>query len=543
MYSNDRLRRAQSSRVIGTPFCNKSQNGNPVLQMQGIVKEFAGTRALDEVDFDVRPGEVHALIGENGAGKSTLMNVLAGRFDDYDGLITFDGRQVRITSPRQARDMGIAVIYQELSVLPNFTVAENIMLGDEKAGRWTRKLDRASINAGARKIIEYLRFDLDPDEPVEKLSKARQCLVEIAGALRRNIRSRPGKGWPSRSQILVFDEPTASLGSEDIDKLFGVIKDLRDKGLAMVYISHRLAELPIIADRVTVLRDGRTVGTRAITDCQISELTRMMLGHDLAEAFPAKSPQAEKTNRPGKVILKVDGLSRPGVFENISFELREGEILGIAGLVGSGRSEIVRAIFGADDARGTVEFRGKPIIGRSPSLCCAVGIGMVPENRKREGNITGRPVSENLTISILERLSGTLGFQSPRNLTAHATRMIEQMKIDPPRPQMDIQDLSGGNQQKVIVGRWLAAESKVIIFDEPTQGIDVGTKSQMYRLIIDLARQGRAIILISSELIEITKLADRILVIRDGRLVREMMGPETDEDALFAECVGKDKSE
>jgi ribose transport system ATP-binding protein len=500
-------------------------NDNIVLQMQGIVKEFAGIRALDEVDFDVRLGEVHALIGENGAGKSTLMNVLAGRFDDYEGLITFDGRRMRITSPRQARDMGIAVIYQELSVLPNFTVAENIMLGDEKAQRWTRKLDRTLINAGARKIIEYLRFDLDPNEPVAQLSKTRQCLVEIAGALRRNIR------------LLVFDEPTASLGGADIDKLFGVIKDLKSRGLAMVYISHRLAELPIIADRVTVLRDGRMVGTRAITGCQISELTRMMLGHDLAEAFP------EKTNRPGKIILKAEGLSRPGVFENISFELREGEILGIAGLVGSGRTEIVRAILGADKTSGTLNFQGRPIVNRSPYLCRALGIGMVPENRKCEGNITGRPVSENLTISILERLSGALGFQSPRNLSAHATRMIEQMKIDPPRPRMDIQDLSGGNQQKVIVGRWLAAESKVIIFDEPTQGIDVGTKSQMYRLIMELARQGRAIILISSELIEITKLADRILVIRDGRLVREMRGPETDEDTLFAECVGKDKSE
>jgi ribose transport system ATP-binding protein len=399
------------------------------------------------------------------------------------------------------------------------------MLGDEKAQRWTRKLDRASINTEARKIIEYLRFDLDPAEPVHHLSKARQCLVEIAGALRRNIR------------LLVFDEPTASLGSADVDKLFGVIKDLRSRGLAMVYISHRLAELPIIADRVTVLRDGRMVGTKAITDCQISELTRMMLGHDLAKTFP------EKTNQPGKVILKAEGLSRPGVFENISFELREGEILGIAGLVGSGRTEIVRAILGADKASGTLKFQGRTIVGRSPYLCRAMGIGMVPENRKREGNITGRPVSENLTISILERLSGTLGFQSPRNLNAHATRMIEQMKIDPPKPQMNIQDLSGGNQQKVIVGRWLAAESKVIIFDEPTQGIDVGTKAQMYRLIMDLARQGRAIILISSELIEITNLADRILVIRDGHQVREMWGPETNEDALFAECVGKDKSE
>ncbi|MHC4315817.1 MAG: ATP-binding cassette domain-containing protein [Planctomycetota bacterium] len=294
--------------------------------------------------------------------------------------------------------------------------------------------------------------------------------------------------------MLVFDEPTASLGSEDVDKLFEVIKDLRGRGLAIVYISHRLAELPIIADRVTVLRDGRKMGTKNIADCQISDLTRMMLGHDLVEVFP------EKTNKPGNIILKVDGLSRPGLFENISFELREGEILGIAGLVGSGRTEIIRAIFGADKARGTVVFQGSPVVDRS-------------------------------------------GFQSSRRLTRQAKLMIEQMKIDPPLPHTDIENLSGGNQQKVIVGRWLAAESKVIIFDEPTQGIDVGTKSQMYRLIMDLARQGRAIILISSELIEITKLADRILVIRDGQLVRQMQGVETDEDSLFAECVRKDNPE
>jgi ABC-type sugar transport system ATPase subunit len=495
-----------------------------VLRMQGIVKEFAGTRALDKVDFDVRCGEVHALIGENGAGKSTLMNVLAGRFNDYNGQITFDGQQVRITNPHQARDMGIAIIYQELSVLANFTVAENIMFGDEKAGRWTRKLDRTFINAGARDIIDYLRFDLDPERKVERLSRARQCLVEIAGAIRRKVK------------LLVFDEPTAALGSEDVDKLFKVIKDLRDKGLAIVYISHRLAELPIVADRVTVLRDGRKIGTRDIPKCRISELTRMMLGHDLAEVFP------EKTNQPGEVILKVDGLSRPGAFENISFELREGEILGIAGLVGSGRTEITRAIFGADKARGTVVFQGRPIAGRSPYLCRALGIGMVPENRKQQGSITGRPISENLNISILGQLSGVLGFQSSRRLTSQAKLMIERMKIEPPLPHTDIENLSGGNQQKVIVGRWLAAESKVIIFDEPTQGIDVGTKSQMYKLIMDLSRQDRAIILICSELIELTKLADRILVIRDGRLVREMQGAETDEDTLFAECVGKDNS-
>jgi ribose transport system ATP-binding protein len=488
--------------------------------MQGIVKDFGGTSALDGVDFDVRAGEVHALIGENGAGKSTLVNVLAGRFDDYEGTIAFDGQDVRITNPRQGRQMGIAVIFQELSVLPNFTVAENIMLGDEKAARWSRKIDRASLNAAARHIIHHLRFDLDPDESVASLSRARQCMVEIAGAVHRNVK------------LLVFDEPTACLGSEDVEKLFSVIAELKSRGLGIVYISHRITELPGIADRVTVLRDARVVGTRDIAECEVSDLTRMMLGHDLAEFFP------KKTNQAGEVVLEVQGLRRPGVFEDISFELREGEIVGIAGLVGSGRTEIARAIFGADRASGTLEFQGRRVARRSPSLSRRLGIAMVPENRKVEGNITGRPVCENLNISILDRLSGALGFQSPRKLTRQAKGMVERMHIEPPRPMMNIQNLSGGNQQKVIVGRWLAAESKVIIFDEPTQGIDVGTKSQIYKLIMDLACKGRAIILISSELLEIAKLADRILVIRGGRIVRKMSGPETDEDVLFAACAG-----
>jgi ABC-type sugar transport system ATPase subunit len=419
--------------------------------------------------------------------------------------------------------MGIAVIYQELSVLPNFTVAENIMIGDEKTRHWMRKIDRASISAEASEAIEYLGFDLDPDEQVSRLSKTRQCLVEIAGAVRRNVK------------LLVFDEPTASLGSEDIDKLFQVIKDLRNRGLAIVYISHRLGELPLIADRVTVLRDGKVVGTKSISECEISDLTRMILGHDLGEIFP------EKKNRPGKTILKIKGLSSPGVFDNISFELREGEILGIAGLVGSGRTEITRSIFGAGKACGEVEFQGKPIIGRSPYICRSLGIGMVPENRKLEGNITGRPVCENLNISILERLSGAFGFQWPRRLANNAKCMIDRMGVEPPELKMEIQSLSGGNQQKVVVGRWLAADSNVIIFDEPTQGIDVGTKAQMYKLIMDLACEGKAIILISSELIEITKLADRILIIRNGRLVGEMSGSKINEDELFAECAGKGK--
>ncbi|MHC4432975.1 MAG: sugar ABC transporter ATP-binding protein, partial [Planctomycetota bacterium] len=390
-------------------------DGYAILQMRGIVKDFGGTRALDEVDFEVRSGEVDALIGENGAGKSTLMNVLAGRFDEYQGQIILDGQDVRITNPRQARDMGIGIIYQELSVLANLTVAENIMLGDEPSGRWTRKLDRALLSQEARKTIAYLSFDLDPDEPVGRLSTARQCLVEIAAAVRRNVK------------LLVFDEPTASLGREDTEKLFGVIRDLKAKGLAIVYISHRLAELAVIADRVTVLRDGRRVGTKAIVECPISEMSRMMLGHVLSEVFPAK------TNKPTLCILKVRGLTRKGSFDGVSFDLRAGEVLGIAGLVGSGRTEIARALFGADRASGTVEFRGQPLSKRSPQICCLAGIGMVSENRKRHGNITGRSVAENLNISVLDRLSGSLGFQSRRRLTEQAKSVIDRLKINPQR--------------------------------------------------------------------------------------------------------------
>lgn len=501
-----------------------SANSGAILQMQGIVKDFGATRALDEVDFEVRSGQVHALIGENGAGKSTLMNVLAGRVADYQGQIIFNGRKVRITNPRQARDMGIGIIYQELSVLANLSVAENIMLGDEPISRWTRRLDRAQLSREARKTIEYLNFDLDPDEPVERLSTARQCLVEIAAAVRRNVK------------LLVFDEPTASLGREDAEKLFEVIRDLKANGLAMVYISHRLAELAVIADLVTVLRDGKKVGTKAIGECPVSEMSRMMLGHVLSEVFP------EKTNRPGECILKVRELTRKGSFEGISFDLRAGEVLGIAGLLGSGRTEIARAVFGADRASGTVEFRGRPLTKRSPRICCLGGIGMVSEDRKRRGNITGRPISENLNISILDRLSGFLGFQSRRRLTMQAQLMVERLKISPAKPGMNIQQLSGGNQQKVIVGRWLALNPEVIIFDEPTQGIDIATKSQIYELVIKLASEGKGIILISSELIEVARLADRILIVSGGRLAGEMEGPIDNVDLLFDTCTQKKES-
>lgn len=497
------------------------KSGDTILRMEAIVKDFQAVRALDHVDFDLRAGEIHALIGENGAGKSTLMNVLAGRFADYRGRVVLFGQEVRLTNPRQVLGLGIGVIYQELSVLGNLTVAENILLGHEPGGRLPGTLDRRSLSAQARMVLDELDFDLPLDEPVASLSHARQCLVEIAHAIRDDVR------------LLVFDEPTASLGAGDVGRLFEVIRRLKARGIGIVYISHRLAELPEIADRVTVLRDGRVVGTRDVADCKVSVLSHMMLGRKITEMFPPKR------NTPGKTLLKVEGLTRPGVFHNISFELREGEILGIAGLVGSGRTEIGRAIFGADRAAGRCELQGRPIGRRSPKRCMARGIGMIQEDRKRDGNITGSSVALNIGISVLDRLSGATRFLDPRRVRDNARRMIDRMAIRPPDPARLIETLSGGNQQKVILGRWLCRDPKVLILDEPTQGIDVGTKAQIYRLMMDLAVAGKGIILISSEFFEIVSLADRILVIRDGRLVREVPGPGTDVDALFAACVGK----
>jgi ABC-type sugar transport system ATPase subunit len=377
------------------------------------------------------------------------------------------------------------------------------------------------LNAQARAVLDELGFDLPLQAPVGRLGHARQCLVEIAHAIRKNVR------------LLVFDEPTASLGSDDVERLFAVIRDLKARGIGIAYISHRLAELPEIADRVTVLRDGQAAGTREMGGCRIAELSHLMLGRRLTEMFPTKRNLTRDT------LLKVEGLTRPGVFEGISFALRDGEILGVAGLVGSGRTEIARAIFGADKATGRCELEGRPLRRRSPRRSMARGIGMIQENRTRDGSITGLSIGQNIGISVLDRLAGLAGLLRPRRIRENAARVIAHMDVRPRDPARAIETLSGGNQQKAILGRWLCRDPRVLLLDEPTQGIDVGTKTQIYRLIMDLACEGRGILLISSEFFELVNLADRILILRDGRLVGEMPGPGTEVDAVFRACVGK----
>jgi ribose transport system ATP-binding protein len=507
---------------------------NELLRLTGISKQFGGVRALDAVDFDVRRGEVHALIGENGAGKSTLMNVLAGRFADYAGQVTFAGRAVRLIDPRQALRLGIHVVYQELSVLPNLTVAENIMLGDEPRGCLPGTVDRVALRSRATETLARLQFDLPLDAELERLSAAQQCLVEIARAVH------------TKAVLLVFDEPTAALGPAEVQKLFAVIADLKRRGMGIVYISHRLAELPQVADRVTVLRDGKVVGTRAVAECRPSELARMMLGREIDDIFPERR-RRENDDAVAPPVLETRSLARAGVLADVSFVVRAGEIVGLAGLVGSGRTEIARAIVGADRAGGECLLAGEALPRRRrPEDCRRRGLCLVPESRKRDGNFTGRPVAENINAGRLERLSGFLGFLSPRRTRDSAMEMIQRLAVQPALPRREIEKLSGGNQQKVIIGRVLGATPRVIIFDEPTQGIDIAAKAQVYRLIVELAEQGCGIVLISSEFVELTELADRILIVRGGRVVSEWPGGGSsaggggtaDEDALFAACVG-----
>jgi ABC-type sugar transport system ATPase subunit len=482
-----------------------------LLQLRGISKDFPGTRALDRVDLEVRAGEVHALIGENGAGKSTLMNVLAGRFADYRGRALVGGEEVELRTPRQALMRGIGVIYQDSSVLPGHSVAENIMLGQEPSGRLPGTLDRARLRVRAGEALRSLGFELPLDEPAGRLGVARQKLVEIVRAVRRDVR------------LMVFDEPTAALDGRDARRVLEAIRALKGRGLGIVYITHRLGELPRVADRVTVLREGRVVATREMASCRLGDLTTLMLGRALSTLFP------RKLNVPGSAILRV-------CLGGISFELREGEILGIAGLVGSGRTRLARAIVGADREAGRCEMEGRELDRRSPRRALAQGVGMIPEDRKRDGLFAGRTVGENIGIGVLDRLSRALLLR-PRQVRELAMSTIERLRISPADPDRPVEHLSGGNQQKAIVGRWLAVRPRVLIFDEPTQGVDIGTKAQIYRQIVDLAGEGVGILLISSEFVELTRLADRILVVREGRLVCEFEG--TDEESLTAACVGE----
>ena len=496
--------------------------GAPLLLMKDICKSFPGVRALHNVSFELRAAEIHALVGENGAGKSTLIKILAGALEGDSGETQVDGRPVLIRSPQDALAAGISVIYQEFNLVPYLSVAENIYLGREPQ-TWGL-IDFRALRAGARALLDRLGAGFSETALVTELSVAEQQMVEIAKAL------------SVESKVLVMDEPSATLTEHELESLFEQMRSLRASGHSLIYISHRLEEIFAIADRVTVLRDGELVGTAAVSELDSQAVIRMMVGRDLTqEPRPMRSTDFDATEE----LLRVEGLSRGTCFRDVSFTVHRGEILGIAGLVGAGRTELVRAIFGADrPTRGEIYLHGKPVRPRSPAHAIALGIGLVPEDRKLQGLILGMAVAGNVTLARLGAVA-TAGVLSGRRERQVAEEYIGKLDIATPGPFQLARNLSGGNQQKVVLAKWLFARSEVLIFDEPTRGIDVGAKQEIHSIMRAVADSGRAVIMISSELPEILRLSDRIMVMHEGRVAGFLYPEEATQERIMTLATGE----
>ena len=481
------------------------------VEMTGISKVFGGIRALDDVSFSVRAGEVHALLGENGAGKSTLMKVLAGAYQATTGEIRIGGERVAIASPHDSRALGIGIIYQELVLAPELTVAENIFLG-----ALPPLVNARRLRARARALLDELGFAIDPGATVGQLPLAFQQAVEIAKAMSRQVR------------ILILDEPTAVLAPPEVERLLDVVKGLSRRGVSVVYISHRLDEIFRIADQITVLKDGRTVGTYPAAELDERRLIPLMIGREAAQLFPKVARTA------GAELLRVDSLSAAGLVKDVSFMLRAGEVLGIAGLIGSGRTELARAIFGADRLEaGTISVAGRRVTVRTPRQGIAAGIGLVPEDRKGQGLVLALPIRQNITFTCLSRFTNRFGVLRRMAERAAVARTAQRATIRAHDLGLPVSSLSGGNQQKVVLAKWLDAGCRVIILDEPTRGVDVGARSEIYGLIEALAAGGLGVIVISSDLIEVIGASDRILVMSGGRISGNLSRDEFSETRIM----------
>jgi ribose transport system ATP-binding protein len=487
---------------------------SPLLKMQHITKRFPGVLALSDVHFDVEAGEVHALLGENGAGKSTLMKILSGVYQRDAGEIVFKGRSVDFMTPRQAQLAGITTIYQELNQIPYLSVTENIFLGSEiERGAL---LDWRAMHRQARELLARLHLDIDPRTPIADLGVGQQQMVEVAKALHH------------KADLIIMDEPTSALSIREIDDLFAIIRQLKAEGVALIYISHHLDEAFEISDRITVLRDGRHIATLPTSSLNMEQLIKLMVGRDLSEQFPKESAPL------GAEVLRVENLTQGKRLKNISFSLRAGEVLGVAGLVGAGRTELVRALFGADPIdSGRILIDGVPVTIRSPQDAIRHGIALLTEDRKRQGLILSMNVRENTTLSVLGGL--TRGwFTDRRKESAITQSFIDSMAIKTPNQEQLVSNLSGGTQQKVVLAKWMATQPKILIFDEPTRGIDVGAKVEIYKLMNTLAKQGVAIIMVSSELPEILGMSDRVMVIREGRVTGFLTRQEATQEKIIA---------
>jgi ribose transport system ATP-binding protein len=487
----------------------------PLLEVRNLSKRFPGVHALEDVSLEIRAREVHALLGQNGAGKSTLIKTLCGAHRPDSGEFLFEGRSVRIASPADARRLGIAVIFQEFSLVPYLDIAQNISLGREASGRVPGIVDHRRAHGEARRVLAVLGADLDTHAPVHTLGVAQQQIVEIAKALAQ------------RARILVMDEPTAALSDPETARLFVIIRRLKEEGAAIVYVSHRLPEIFAMADRITILRDGRRVAETVPDKTSASEIVRLMVGRNVGTAY-----RHSFCDRPGEVALDVSNLAAVSGVRARRLVVRTGEIVGLAGLVGSGRTELARALFGADRlVAGSVRLGGRPI-RPAPAASVRSGVGFLPEDRKAQGLALDRSVQDNLLIAGLRRLFPSAWYR-PSRAHRQAVDLITRLRVVTPSPRRPTRFLSGGNQQKVVIGKWLNAASKVFIFDEPTRGIDVGAKVEIYRLIENLVRQGAAALIISSELPEIVAVCDRAYVMRDKTIIGELGREELTEENIL----------
>ena len=491
----------------------------PVLALEGVSKSFGAVRALRGVSLHLYAGEAHALAGENGAGKSTLIKTLAGVHRPDEGTVLLDGQPVVFHGPADARDAGVAVIYQEPTLFPDLSVAENIFMGRQPR-RSLGRVDHRAVRTATTELFRRLGVDLDPEQPASGLSIADQQLVEIAKALSFDAR------------VLIMDEPTAALTGSEVARLFGVVRTLREQGAAVLFISHRLEEVFALCQRVTTLRDGAWIASEPVAGLSEDDLIRRMVGRELGELYPKQHAET------GDVALSVRRLTREGVFTDVSFEVRSGEIVGLAGLVGAGRSEVARAVFGVDRwDGGEVSVGGRPLRPGAPSLAMAAGLALVPEDRRAQGLVMEMSIERNIGLTGLRETSRA-GLMTRRGERSRAVDWAVRLQVKYARMGDLVGTLSGGNQQKVVLAKWLATAPKVLIVDEPTRGIDVGTKAEVHRMLSQLAAEGLAVLMISSDLPEILGMADRVLVMHEGRIAAEIPRAEATEQTVMAAATG-----
>ena len=489
--------------------------GEVILTMKGIDKSFPGVHALDHVDLEIRKGEVLALMGENGAGKSTLMKVLTGIYKKDEGTITYEGKEIEFENPRAAQAAGVIIVHQELNMLSHLTVAQNIFIGREIMKG--NMIDDAKMNEESIKLFKKLNIDIDPTETMGNLTVGKQQMCEIAKAISHD------------AKVIIFDEPSAALTEAEIEELFKIIRDLREKGIGMVYISHRMDEIKAITDRVTVMRDGTYVGTLITKDSTKDDIINMMVGRVIYEDPKTESNVAADA----PVVLKVEHLNAGKMVKDVSFELRKGEILGFSGLMGAGRTETARALFGADPKDGgDIYINGQKVDIKSPQDAVKCGIGYLSEDRKRFGVAVGKTVAENTTMATLEKFMKGL-FINKKKEDEVAWTHVKALKTKTPTVDTEVVNLSGGNQQKVVIAKWLTRDCDILIFDEPTRGIDVGAKSEIYTLMNELVAQGKSIIMISSEMTEILRMSDRIIVMCEGRKTGEINISEATQENIM----------